>query len=66
MHKFYHFESAYGRGGYEIDEHGVVVRAAPCIKRFVGKRVERLEAWIKLYKHKIEEIPSDKEITLIR
>lgn len=64
--RYYHFESAWGRGGYVVNDINVVVKAAPIISRFVGKKVDRLEAWLKLYKCKIDELPNDKEVTLIR
>jgi hypothetical protein len=65
MHRFYHFEAAYGRGTYEVDENGIVVAAAPFLKRFIGKKVDRLEAWIKLYKYTIVEKTSGKEDILM-
>jgi hypothetical protein len=55
--RFYRATTKFVCAGYEVDDRGIIVHSAPFFRKFIGKKKERLEAWIKLYDGTIEEIP---------
>lgn len=43
-------------GEVRVNDEGVVARAFPAYRNFIGKKFSRLEGWVKLHKGTIEEI----------
>lgn len=43
-------------GEVRVNDEGVIARAFPAYRGFIGKKFSRLEAWVKLHHGTIEEI----------